>query len=225
MPKIERIFCNKCGTVTAHSMTTAENIEEGNRDWSAATMHQILLCSTCSTGTYRKRVWFSEWQDPDPDADPSPVYDDTYYPPRLKKALPIWHNQLPDKLQEVLQEAYTALQHDLRYVSAVGCRTALDMAIVEKIGDVGRFEDKVRKLAELKHISGDEKDLILAVSVSGDAAAHRGFKPGLEHLHTLFDIVEKLLHKFYIKPGEEKTLLEAARKFRAKVPPRPGKQI
>ena len=99
-------------------------------------MHQLLLCSTCSTGTYRKRVWFSEWQDPDPGA--RPIYEDTYYPPRLEKekTLPSWHNQLPEALQEVTRD--TALQHGLRYIAAVGCRTALDIAMVEKVGDVDR---------------------------------------------------------------------------------------
>src|SRR6266404_4724589 len=137
MSKSERIFCNQCGVITAHSVATAHTVEEGAKDWSTSTLHQILLCSTCSTGTYRKRLWFSEWQDPDPDSDVGPLYEDTYYPPRLTKVLPNWHCQLPDALQEILREAYTALQHDLRYISAVGCRTALDMAVVEKIGDVG----------------------------------------------------------------------------------------
>ena len=94
------------------------------------------------------------------------------------------------------------------------------MAIVEQIGDVGRFKHKMIHLVDKQYIADNEKDLILAVADSGDAAAHRGFRPDLEHLQTLFDIVEKLLHKFYIKQAEEEALLEAARKFKAKVPPR-----
>lgn len=186
-------------------------------------MHQVLLCLTCSSATYRKRVWFSEWQDPDPESDAGPVYEDTLYPPRLIKLLPNWHGQLPEKLKEVLRQSYAALQHDLRYVSAVGCRTALDMAVVEKIGDVGGFREKLADLVQQKHISGDEQELIRAIIDSGDAAAHRGFQPQLKQMHVLFEILERVLYNFYIKPNEDKALLEEARKITADVPPRPKK--
>ena len=42
------------------------------------------------------------------------------------------------------------------------------------------------------------------------------------HIATLIDILERLLHKFYLKPKEDHALMEAAKKFRAKVPPRKG---
>lgn len=183
-------------------------------------MHQILLCLTCSTGTYRKRVWFSEWQDPNPDSDTGPAYEDTYYPPRLTKLLPDWHPRLPEKLQEVLRETYTALQHDLRYISTVGCRTAMDMAIVEKVGDLGAFKNKLEGLLDQKQITNDQKELILAIMDSGDAAAHRGFQPKLEEVRTLINILERLLYAFHIKPKDDQVHLEAARKINAIVPPR-----
>jgi hypothetical protein len=222
MPESERILCNKCGVVTPHEVNLGAKHDDSTENWSASTRHQILICVVCSEGTYRKRVWFSEFQDPDPGADS--VYEDTYHPPRLKKPLPKWHDQLPETLQEVLREAYTALQHDLRYIAAIGCRTALDIAAVEKVGDVGAFVEKLKKLVADKHISEDEKELILAVSDSGDAAAHRGFKPDIAHLMTLVDVLERLLHKFYIKPKEDQALLEEARKFRSKVPVRVKKK-
>jgi hypothetical protein len=154
----ERIFCNECRTITPHSVETAKIIEESTEECSASTTHQVLICASCSTGTYRKRFWFSEWQDHDPES--GPTYEDTYHPPGMKKLLPAWHDQLPEVLQEVMKEAYVAFQYDLRYISSVGLRTALDIAIVEKVGDLGRFTDKLEKMVELAHISTDEKDLM-----------------------------------------------------------------
>lgn len=217
--KTERIICNECGTHTPHSVKTAETINQASEEGgSASYIHQILICASCSTGTYRHRFWFSEWQDPSQDGEP--YYQDTYYPPRLNKRLPLWHDKLPSTLQDVMKETYAAHQHDLHYIASIGCRTALDIAIVEKIGDVGRFADKLTQLLSANHISVDEKDLLLAVFDSGDASAHRGFKPEPKDIVTMLDIVERLLHKFYIKPVEEAVLLAAARISRAKVPPR-----
>ena len=218
MSKSERIFCNKCGVVTSQSVGLGSKRDESTDEWSGSIMHQILICEICSEGAYRVRVWFSENQDPYPDA--GPTYTDTYYPPRLKKLLPKWHDQLPETLQEVLRETYTAFQYDLHYVTTIGCRTALDIAVVDKVTDVGTFKAKLSKLVTDKHISEEDKDLILSVSDSGDAAAHRGFRPEAEHLLTLINVIERLLHKFYIKQKEDQLILNAALKFRSKVPGR-----
>jgi hypothetical protein len=222
MPNNENVFCNKCGVTTPHNLSTvverSESSDNPREPWHAIVSHQVLICPVCFCDTYRERVWFSENQDCDPDVGPS--YDDTYYPPRKKRLLPKWHDTLFSPLHEVLHEVYIAFQHDLRYVAAIGCRTALDIATVDKVSDVGTFADKLKLLVSGNHISEDECELFLAVTDSGNAAAHRGFKPENEDLMTLIDIVERLIHKFYIKPVEDQELLESARRTRAKVPPR-----
>jgi hypothetical protein len=218
MTKKENIFCNECEREAPHSLKTIETFKESDELWDASTSHQFLLCTICDTGTYRHRVWFSEWQSPDP--EDAPVFEDTYHPPRRKRSLPEWHGELSEDLQSVLEEAYMALDHDLRYVSAIACRTAIDMAIVDKIGDQGAFAVKLKKLVKDNIISEAEKELILAISDSGDAAAHRGYKPDLDALITVIEVLERLLHKFYIKAKEEEKLMEAARSIRKKVPAR-----
>jgi hypothetical protein len=142
----------------------------------------------------------------------------------LNRALPNWLDKLPEDLQEALRESYTASQHDLRYVAAIGCRTALDIATVDKIGDAGGSKKKLSKLAEQNHITAMEKELMDAVIDTGDAAAHRGFRPNPKQLLRIFDIVERVLYSFYIKAGEEQELLKHARQIKANVPPRRRKR-
>ena len=130
---------------------------------------------------------------------------------------------LPDILREVTGEAYTALQHDLRFISAVGFRTALDIVTVQRIGDGGGFKCRIAELKKRGYITAAEASLIDTVVESGDAAAHRGHRPSTEDFVTLEKIVFRLLHKFYVKPDEDKQLQDDAQAVKSRVPSRPSK--
>lgn len=165
---------------------------------------------------FRTRLWFSEWQDYGSD----PVYQDTYFPPRLNKPEPPWFAELPDGLQEVLGETYDAYYNGQQYLTAVGIRTALDIAIVEKIGDAGNFHDKL----DLLHMSGlidqQEREMLKAVLEAGNAAAHRGFRPSKEDLEVMLEILESVLDALFIKRTRTNALRDSAEEIRKRVPPR-----
>jgi hypothetical protein len=147
-------------------------------------------------------------------------YHDTYYPPIVSRPKPYWFEDLDEKLQEVLEEVYVALDADARFLAAFGARTALDIMIVDKIGDVGSFKVKLNKLESDGYVNATEKELLDAVTEAGNAAAHRGYAPEPKLLNSVMDILESLLDRIYFKPDRDKELLTKARELKSKVPKR-----
>jgi hypothetical protein len=85
----------------------------------------------------------------------------------------------------------------------------------EELGiDPGLTFDK--KLAELQakgKISVDERDTLRVLVDAGSAAAHRGWRPEIEELNTMMDVVETFLHRTF-------TLDDGIKKLKAAVPAR-----
>jgi uncharacterized protein YutE (UPF0331/DUF86 family) len=97
------------------------------------------------------------------------------------------------------------------------------MLIVDKIGDVGTFKDKLNKLESEGYIDPTEKELLDAVTEAGNAAAHRGYAPDATLLNSVIDILESLFDRIYFKPDRDKELLEKARELKKKIPKRNSK--
>lgn len=112
-----QIYCNECHKKANHSVIASAEVngKDGEVYWTDT--YQTLKCG-CGHVTFRKQGWFSEHQDWSPDYEP--FYNYTYYPPPLFREKPKWFSQLDEKLEDVLNEVYSALQHDLRFISAVG---------------------------------------------------------------------------------------------------------
>ena len=72
-------------------------------------------------------------------------------------------------------------------------RTLLDIYVVNKIEDVGTFKQKLIKLSEEVFIAKTKIKSLEAAIDSGNAAAHRGFKPETKILFQVLDIIENLL--------------------------------
>lgn len=214
---IIQIYCNDCCKKINHTVLASAEVKgaEGEVYWTDT--YQTLICG-CGNVTFRKQGWFSEHQDFSPNYEP--VYNYTYYPPLLFRKQPIWIFQLDENLVGVLNEVYSALQHDLRYIAAVGIRTILDMLLVTQVGDSGNNKAKYRALLEGEHATEDQLEMIKAVIETGDAAAHRGYKPNRKDLNSAMDIAETIIERIYISGKREELLLEKALELKSKVPPR-----
>lgn len=216
-----KLYCNSCGKETKHEILAS--VKQGDYETDESTYiiswdyhYQTLQCRGCEHVTYRTRLYHSEMQDD----ERSPIYEDVYFPPLAIHQKPKWYNELSDEFRLVLDEVYIAFQNNLRYLTAVGTRTAIDMMIVDKIGDVGTFQQKIKALLDRSFINEEEKELIEVVTEAGNAAAHRGYSPDIRQLKSVIDILESLLYKLYIQEKGHKRLLEQARKIKATVPPR-----
>ena len=111
---------------------------------------------------------------------------------------PEWFYQIPGSMLSLFKEIYNSLAADTRALPMMGARALLDMVIVDKVGDVGTFNDKLKALESQGFISKKNRETLDAALDAGSAAAHRGYAPKLEEVHAVMDIVENLLQAIYV---------------------------
>jgi len=98
----------------------------------------------------------------------------------------------------------------------MGARTLIDMLMVEKVGDVGTFDAKLKQLEGMGVISSRNREVLSAALDVGNAAIHRGHTPDPDDVNAVIDIVENLLQAVYVLPG-------MAQRLRTNTPRRPKK--
>lgn len=224
-PPIAHAHCNSCGGkrnsfVRATYMKRSGD-EHGAVDWWDT--YEVLECCGCGSIIVRHEHSFSE--DTDMERDPEtgewrevPRVRTAYYPAARIRPLPRWFDDLKITdalLADVLSEVYAALQDDSLILATAGARVLLDRAMFLLLGsDVGTFAQKLDMLVEKGMIGREDRDLLAVMTDAGNAAAHRGYRPPREHLETILDTIENLLHrKFVLEP--------AAASVKAAIPQRP----
>jgi Domain of unknown function (DUF4145) len=117
-------------------------------------------------------------------------------------------------LASLFDDIYVALNNDLRVLSAIGIRMAFDRAS-ELLGvdPAKSFAEKLLELVKHGRIGVSEKDTLDILTDAGSAAAHRGWKPKLEELDTMMNIIETFLYRTFI-------LDTAAKRLKQNVPAR-----
>jgi Domain of unknown function (DUF4145) len=195
--KLFRIHCNNCRRKTQHRLVKKIEGDSGSEPYdeefsiSWDTIFHVLQCCGCLELVVRRTYMFSEWDQP----------DIRFFPPRVSRHLPDWANDLPYDLRVVLEEVYRSLDADNRRLPMMGARTLMDMVMVEKIGDVGSFKDKLKELENRKFISAPNREVLDAALDAGNAAAHRGHAAKISEVSAVMDIVENLLQAVYVLPG------------------------
>jgi hypothetical protein len=111
----------------------------------------------------------------------------------------------------------------MAFLTAVGIRTALDAAVVDKIGDVGSFAQKIARLAWDKLITSEEASMLTDIAEAGHAAAHRGYAPSMEDLGVMLEVLESILYDLYVREAKRDNLRTATKRLRERVPPRQGR--
>lgn len=228
----ERIYCNKCRRKTLHRLlyTTsdertneyaADNWEPDGGDVPSCIYFDMLGCCGCNTAVLR-RVFHC----PDPEmhrklggtgkvVDGYEVADDIrYFPPAIVRDPPTWRFKLPRKMRELLEEIYRSLDAENLRLPMMGARTLVDMMIVEKIGDIGDFKEKLKELEKEGFIRPRNREALYAALDVGDAAVHRGHAPTESEVQAVMDIVETMLQAIYVFP-------ELAQNLKANTPERP----
>jgi len=143
-----------------------------------------------------------------------------YFPPLPFRIRPIWLSKLSKNYCSILEEVYSALDNSLFCLASAGTRTVIDCLIIDKIGDIGGFEEKVKELISKGIIDGNERDILLALIDAGSASMHRSFDPSEDLINHMMNILEKILFKICIEPEEKKALEEKAKALREKTPKR-----
>jgi len=145
-----------------------------------------------------------------------------FYPPPIARPMPRWSQVIgigvPDKIRKVLVEVYKALQADSPLLATMGARTILDLVLVEKVGDIGNFEQKLKALEDGGFVGRKNREFLAAALDAGSAVAHRGFAPTPHQLENVMDIVENLIETAFV-------LEKRADKVREATPPRKGRTV
>lgn len=183
--------CNECARKTKHDIV-AEKVKDESAhmdddfqiEWT--NNHRIIECRGCESVSFHHSWWHSEYD----------VSNDiTMYPPRISRAMPGWADELPEDLEALLKEIYSALHADSRRLAMMGARACVDMFMNINVGDVGTFTDKLRALDESGHISKIDTGILDAALQAGHAASHRGHRSSSNEVNQVMDIVENLLQK------------------------------
>jgi hypothetical protein len=190
---IQKLHCNDCRRITLHKLLK-ETHDQGSEAWDEEyrtywdIVHEMFECCGCKSVVVRRTHEFSEWEHPDV----------RYYPPPVSRHKPEWFDEIPGQLQLLLMEIYNSLGANTRALPLMGARALLDMVIVDKVGDVGSFADKLMKLESQGFINQKNREILDAALDAGSAAAHRGYAPKLADVHAVMDIVENLLQAMYV---------------------------
>jgi hypothetical protein len=133
--QVVRVHCNKCQIETKHLVLYPPHKQEGseppeeNYQITWMTIYEILECAGCEEICIRRRFYFSEWNEGD--------VEETFYPPRIARALPRWFKDVDKNVAELMKETYQALQSSGHRLAMMGARALVDVIMVDKIGDVG----------------------------------------------------------------------------------------
>lgn len=212
---IEWIHCNNCLVKTKHAEiiqkeVTGINIvgrsegysEDGiSVNWSK--VHTLFECCGCETVTLRTRHWFSKWGE---------ETIDEFFPPPISRTIPAWHEKLNVRISELLKEIYTAIQAGSKMLTVMGARSIIDLFMNEHIGDIGGFQQKLKQLLKDGWISKKNMEFLSAALNAGHAVTHRGYKPSINEVNQIMDIIENLL--------QTQVLLSCAENLRENTPKR-----
>lgn len=77
----------------------------------------------------------------------------------------------------------------------MGIRVAFDQYIVQKVGDVGDFAEKIVAIEKNGRLVQRDRQSLEAAQELGSAASHRAHAPAPEERSYLVDILESGLHR------------------------------
>lgn len=188
-----RIHCNNCSRETNHAVRAKHTVVSEDRDheygpFGVKDTIEIFQCLGCEEMTVRRSFEHDAYGEGIPD----------FYPPRISRRTPLWKDKLPKQILAVVEEVYRALQADSPRLATIGARTIIDLVILDKVGDVGTFVEKLTALEKQGYVGRKNREFVAAALEAGSAAAHRGIAPQVDDLNRVMDIVESLLESVYV---------------------------
>ena len=214
-----RFICRTCQRETNHWPICRKRVDKDNvqidRHTYSWRISSSMKCRECGTITFLVDTFVGHTMGGDPD-----IENTQYFPPLPFRIRPNWLKKLPENYHSILNEVYSALDNSLFRLASAGTRTVIDCLIIDQIGDIGGFEEKVKELVSKGIIDADERDILLPLIDAGSASMHRSFNPSQDLIKHMMDILEKIIFKVCIEPKEKQDLKEKAKALREKIPKR-----
>ena len=107
---------------------------------------------------------------------------------------PDWYESLGETQKALIWEIDRALNNKLEALPTIGLRTLLETIMVDKIGDIGTFSEKVKRFTGEGYVTSKMSEALSHVLDAGNASAHRAYFPSREDLLTCVELVKHLMH-------------------------------
>jgi hypothetical protein len=193
------LFCTRCEAGRDHTVLFTDKRDETQEDptgmWGLD--HEIdrafTECSVCSWPKIHLRVWTIQQEDE----------TKLSIPPEPTRPLPDWAARLPADIRAVLKEVLNALTERQYWLVAGGCRTLIDMFALERVGDVGGFAAKLKRLQAEGYLSPHDVLLIEQAVQVGHGATHRRQQPTRAEILAVVEITEHLLQRLALDQRAE----------------------
>ena len=204
------LHCERCKTVTEHSVLYTDQREETQADTSGKWVldHSFTRgfaeCATCSWPKVRMQVYTEQ-------SDQESFFS---IPAEPARPVPHWAAKLPEDIRQLLLEVYAAFTDKRYWLVAMGCRALVDMFALERIGDVGGFAAKLKKLGEEGYLAARDVLLVAQAVEVGHGATHRRDAPTRAQCLAVLDIAEHLIQKLALTSHAEALNLAAAKKVK-----------
>lgn len=229
--------CNRCGSDTTHQIAREFEIAYKSMDGLSDSIvdmelktYEILTCRGCNEVhfVHRETVYRGEPHDDE--------VEERRYPPIHKPPRPDWIKDLsawsllPDEgappvpfgLRDLLEQVYGARDQGWATLATAGMRIAIEMTLGQILGRKGEGKG----LASLLGMACKEKllnpECLSAakahVKEAGNAAAHRGYKPGDDGLSALIEDMEMILAHLLVEPRRQKERMARRDRSTASIP-------
>jgi Domain of unknown function (DUF4145) len=210
-------YCNRCRQHTAHDLIAQRtlNIEERDEDgvpmYQELNVYDFVQCRGCESVSMRCCT-SGPW---------SNGGEIKYFPPAALRRLPDWLMTTvflvlkgpKQEIRSLLVEVYSAMFSGNSRLALIGARTIVDVALTDKLGDIGGFSQKLEQARDQGWITPAQHKVLEVTVEAGSAAAHRAHCPDKRQLELVLDVTEHLIQQLYV-------LEEHANEIAEKTPPR-----
>lgn len=124
--------------------------------------------------------------------------ENTFNPPSQARPRPEWWAELPAPLRQLLEEIHTVLEQTPGALPVMGIRALIDRFMLETVGDMGSFEQKLLAMQHQGIISAHDKRRLRVIIDAGNAASHQGTAFGPRRIHDMLNCVEALLRAHWV---------------------------
>jgi hypothetical protein len=208
----ERIksYCNECLHETNHHVHKSLQKEwveehEGQFVFGEKFRFELIECCGCENVTLRRTYCNSGQSHTDIDL----------FPPAASRKLPKWlttpvffWSGAKGEIRALLKEIYSSTYAGNRRVAMMGARAVIDVALTDKLGDIGTFEQKLEEAENRNWVTAPHAKVLKAAIDAGNAATHRAYCPEPDTLELVLDILEHLIQLLYVLEAAAQELSE-----------------
>lgn len=207
-PSERKFLCKTCERKTSHRILTEVLASESAHD-AEAEVHVVnyghfltIQCSGCTNVSFCEIIYNTDdyWIDGE-SGNRDYIKDETLYPKRISNlSLIDGTGHLPDDVEVIYKETYSAIVDHLWILGGAGIRALIEAICKEKLAAGKNLAEKIDSLVTLGLITKDNAEILHNLRFMGNEATHEARAHTIEELTAAMMVVEHLLKTIYIQP-------------------------